>query len=85
MNFFCIILLLYYTYSIFILFIILNMILKYDNRPFVYSVRELIRTRYRESIVLKSRSLMTSNIFDTMIFLIQELKLKTKAKYIKNS
>lgn len=61
------------------------MILKYDNRPFVYSVRELIRTRYRESIVLKSRSLMTSNIFDTMIFLIQELKLKTKAKYIKNS
>lgn len=85
MNFFCIILLLYYTYSIFILFIILNMILKYDNRPFVYSVRELIRTRYRESIVLKSRSLMTSNIFDTIIFLIQELKLKTKAKYIKNS
>lgn len=61
------------------------MILKYDNRPFVYSVRELIRTRYRESIVLKSRSLMTSNIFDTIIFLIQELKLKTKAKYIKNS
>lgn len=61
------------------------MILKYDNRSFVYSVRELIRTRYRESIVLKSRSLMTSNIFDTIIFLIQELKLKTKAKYIKNS
>lgn len=74
MNFFCIILLLYYTYSIFILFIILNMILKYDNRPFVYSVRELIRTRYRESIVLKSRSLMTSNIFDT------DTRIKTKNK-----
>lgn len=50
------------------------MILKYDNRSFVYSIRELIRTRYRESIVLKSRSLMTSNIFDT------DTRIKTKNK-----
>lgn len=59
---------LYYIIYIFYFYFIYN--LKYDNWPFVYSVREL-RIGYKESIVLKSRSSMTSNILDT------DTKIKT--------